>query len=124
MTLAYDLYKGTARNKRKANVVGEMSQPASKKTKVTKQVAETYEATPEVEVTETSRHRAASPPVEVIEESQVDVPSVSSPVEEPTVGSTCKEAGQELFDSVARMTIERVENVLKNKKYLKALSSF
>ena len=78
----------------------------------------------DVEVFETPPHRVSSPPVEVFEEPRVKVPPVTSLVDEPVVGSTNKEARQELFDRVAWMTVERVEKVHQNKKYLKATSSF
>ena len=111
MSSAYDLYNGTARNKRKAKVARETSQPTPKKTRTEELVVETSAAVPEVEVVETPPHRVSSPLVEVFEESGVDVPLAPSPVDEPVVGSTSKEARQELFDRVARMTAERVEKV-------------
>lgn len=123
MTSAYDLYKDTARSKRKAKVVGETSQPSPKKAKVAKPVVETPAAVTVGGVAEISSHQVASPPVEVVDEQQVDAPPIPSPVEDQVVGSSSKEARQELIHSVARMTIERVENVRKKKKNLKALSS-
>lgn len=83
------------------------------------------EATPtasEVEIIKTP-HRVPSPPAPIFDEQRVEVHPAPSPVEEPVVEST-KEARQELFDSVAKMTVDRVEKVQKNKKYLKASSSF
>ena len=73
---------------------------------------------------ETPPRRVDSPPAEVVDEPRVEVPFVPSPVEEPVAGSTSKESRQELFDSVAKITIERAENVCKNKKYMKVSSSF
>ena len=46
-----------------------------------------------------------------------------SHADEPMVENT-GEARQELFDSVAKMTAERVKMVHKNEKYSKASSSF
>ena len=39
-------------------------------------------------------------------------------------GGSNKEARKQVFDSVFKMTLDRVEKVHKNKKYLKASSSF
>ena len=52
MTSAFDLYKGTARSKRKSKVTRETSQPTPKKTRVEEPVVETSMAVPEVEVIE------------------------------------------------------------------------
>ena len=56
--------------------------------------------------------------------SRVEVPFVPSPVEEPVAGSTSKDTRKEVFDRVLKMTMERVESVHQNKKYIKASSSF
>ena len=75
-----------------------------------------------VEVVESPPRRVESPRVEVVNEPQVEVPSVPSPVEE--VGGSEKEVRKEVFVGVRKMTHERVDNVIHNKKYIKASSSF
>ena len=124
MTSAYDLYKGTARSKRRAKVVRETSQLSPKKEKIVEPVVETPTSVREGGVAEMSSHRVASPQIEVVDKKHVEAPLIPSPAEEQVVESSSKEARQELFESVVKMTIERVENVRKNKKYLKAWSSF
>ena len=85
---------------------------------------ETRSEVPVVEVVESPPRRVDSPPAEVFEEPRVEVPSAPSPVEEPVAGNTSKETKQEVFDSIFKMAVERAENVRKNKKYIKASSSF
>ena len=124
MTSAFDLYKGTARRKRKGKTTGESSQRSPKKARVDEPAMETPSEVPVIEVVETPPRRVDSPPAVVVDEPRVEVPFVPSPVEEPVPENTSRESRQELFDSVAKMMIEHVENVRKNKKYLKASSSF
>ena len=78
---------------------------------------------PNVEVVETPS-RVATPPAQASEEPRVEVHDIPSPHKEPVVENTTEEATKEMFDSVARMTAERVEKVHKNRKYLKASASF
>ena len=70
---------------------------------------------PDVEVVETPS-RVATPPAQAAEEPRVEVHDIPSPHEEPVVENTREGARKELFDSV--------EKVHKNRKYLKASSSF
>ena len=65
-----------------------------------------------------------SPRAEAADEPQVEVPFVPSPVEEVAEGGDSRETRQQIFDSFFKMTLDRAEKVHKNKKYLKASSSF
>ena len=105
MTSAFDMYKGTARSKRKGKVTGESSQPQPKKARVNEPAVETASEVPVVEVVETPPQRVDSFPAKVVNETRVEVPSVPSPVKERVAGGTSKEAMQELFNSVAKMTV-------------------
>ena len=120
MTSAHDLYKSSARGKRK--VQGESSKSQPKKARVEEPTAEVPSEVPVVEVVESPPRRVESPRVEVVDEPQVEVPFVPSPVEE--VGGTEKEVRKEVFAGVRKMTHERVDIVFHNKKYIKASSSF
>ena len=120
MTSAQDLYKSSARGKRKGQ--GESSQSQPKKARVEEPAAEVPSEVPVVEVVESPPRRVESPRVEVVDEPQVEVPFVPSPVEE--VAGSSNEVRKELFAGVRKMTHERVDNVFHNKKYIKASSSF
>lgn len=111
MASAFDLYKGTAHSKRKGKTIGESSQHTPKKARVDERVVETPSGVPVVEVVETPPQRVDSPPAEVANKTRVEVPSVPSPVDELVAGGTSKEARQELFNSVAKMTVERADIV-------------
>ena len=124
MTSAHDLYKGTARGKRKGETTGKSSQQLPKKSRVDEPTVGVPSGVPVVEVVESPPRRAESPPAGVIDEPRVEVSSVPSPVEEPMVGSTSRDTRQEVFDSVFKMAVERAESVHKNKKYIKASHSF
>ena len=102
MSSSYDLYKGTAHCKRKAKLSGEILQQAPKQSRVEEPsvARESPSTLPEVEVLETPPW-VASPPVQIFEEPRVDVTTIPSPVDEPVVESTSKEARQELFNKVS-----------------------
>ena len=124
MTSVHDLYKGTARAKRKGKTTGESLQQPPKRARVNDPTVETPSEVPVVEVVESPPRRVDSPPAEVVNEPRVEVPSAPSLVEEPVVGNTSKETRQEVFDSVFKMAVERAESVHKNKKHIKASHSF
>ena len=81
-------------------------------------------AVPVVEVTESPARGMDSPRAEVADEPQDEVPFVPSPVEDVAGAGDSRESRQQIFDSVFKLTLDRVEKVHKNKKYLKASSSF
>ena len=122
MSSAHDLYKSSARGKRKSQ--GESSQSLPKKARVEEPTAEVPPAVPVVEVAESPVRGMESPRAEAADEPQVEVPFVPSPVEEVAEGGDSKETRKEIFDTVFKMTLDRVEKVHKNKKYFKASSSF
>ena len=122
MSSAHDLYKSSARGKRKSQ--GESSQSLPKKARVEEPAAKVPPAVPVVEVTESPARGMDSPRAEVADEPQDEVPFVPSPVEEVAGAGDSRESRQQIFDSVFKLTLDRVEKVHKNKKYLKASSSF
>ena len=68
-----------------------------------------------VEVVESPPRGMESPLAEVADEPQV---------EEAMEGGSSKETRKEVFDSVYKMTQDRLDKVHQNKKYIKASSSF
>ena len=122
MTSSHDLYKSSARGKRKGH--GESSQSQPKKARVEEPAAEVPSKVPVVEVVESPPRGMESPRAEVADEPQDEVPFVPSPVEEVAGAGDSRESRQQIFDSVFKLTLDRVEKVHKNKKYLKAYSSF
>ena len=125
MSSAFDLYKGTVGSKIKSKTTGESSQPVSKKVWTEEPVAaqEIPSTLSEVEISETLS-KVTTPSAQVAEEPGVQVHDIPSLVEEPVVENTREEVRKELFKIVARLTAERVDKVSKNRKYLKASSSF
>ena len=115
MTSAHDLYKNSARGKRKGK--GESSQSQPKKARVEEPAVEV----PMVEVVESPPRGVVSPRAEVTDEPRVEDPFVPSPVEE--AGGSSRDTRKEVFRSVYKLTQERVDNVFQNKKYIKASSS-
>ena len=81
-------------------------------------------AVPVVEVAESPVREMESPRAEAADEPQAEVPFVPSLVEEVVDCGNNKEARKRVFDSVFKMTLDRVEKVHQNKKYFKASSSF
>ena len=122
MSSAHDLYKSSARGKRKSQ--GESSQSLPKKARVEEPAAEVPPVVPVVEVVESPVRGMESPRAEATDEPQAEVPFVPSPVEEVVDGGNNKEARKQVFDSVFKMTLDRVEKVHQSKKYFKASSSF
>ena len=123
MSSSYDLYKGTARSKRKAKI-GESSQASAKKAKTTEQevVPEVPPTVPVVEVEE-SPSRATAPEARVSEEPAVEEadepPSIFEPVGEATV-----EDVRQVFEKTITMTTERAHKLASHRKYSKSASSF
>ena len=123
MSSAHDLYKSSARGKRKSQ--GESSQSLPKKTRVEEPTIGVPPEVPVVEVVESPARGVESPrAATVVDEPQEEVHSIPSPVEDAAEVNTSREDRQQIFDSVFRMTATRIEKVHKNKKYLKASSSF
>ena len=123
MSSAHDLYKSSARGKRKSQ--GESSQSLPKKTRVEEPTVGVPPEVPVVEVVESPARGAESSRAETVaDEPRVEVHSIPSPVEEAVEAEVNKETREEIFDAVFKMTVERAERVHKNKKYLKASSSF
>ena len=120
MSSSYNLYKGNAR-KRKGKVVGESSGSLPKKARAEEPSLGVPPAVPVVDVAE-SPERGAGSPRGAAEDPQDEVPFIPSIVEE--AGGSSKDARQEVFANLGKMTHERVENVLHHKKYIKASSSF
>ena len=118
MSSSYNLYKGNA-CKRKGKVVRESSESLPKKARADEPSVGVPPAVPVVDVAESPDRGVESPRV-AAEDPQDEVPFVPSPVEE--VGGSSKDARQEVFANLGKMTIERVENVLHHKKYIKASS--
>ena len=80
---------------------------------------------PVVEVVESLARGVESPrAAAVVDEPQVEVHSIPSPVEEAAEVDDNKETREEIFDAVFKMTVDRAERVRKNRKYLKASYSF
>ena len=123
MSSSYNLYKGNAR-KRRGKVAGESSQSLPKKARVEEPTTEVPPAVPVVEVAESPDRGTEAPRAAAADEPQVEVPFVPSPVEEVAEGGDSREVRQQIFDNVFKMTLDRAEKVHKNKKYLKASSSF
>ena len=123
MSSAHDLYKNSARGKRKSQ--GESSQSLPKKTRVEEPTVGVPPEVPVVEVVESpARGAESSRAAAAVDEPQVEVHSIPSPVEEAAEVDDNKETRKEVFDTVFKMTVDRAERVHKNKKYLKASSSF
>ena len=122
MSSAHDLYKNSARGKRRGKGEGSQSQP--KRARVEEPAVEVPPVVPVVEVVESPPRGMESPRAEVADEPQVEVPFVPSLVEEVVEGGSSKEARKQVFDSVYKMTLDRLEKVHQNKKYIKASSSF
>ena len=108
MTSSHDLYKSSARGKRKGH--GESSQSQPKKARVEEPAAEVPSKVPVVEVVESPPRGMESPQTEVADEPQVEVPFVPSPVEEAVEGSN-KETKKEVFDNVYKMAQVRLDKV-------------
>ena len=80
---------------------------------------------PVVEVVESPARGVESPrAAAVVDEPHAEVHSIPSPVEDAAEVDASKEDRQQIFDSVFKLTVARAEKVHKNKKYLKASSSF
>ena len=123
MSSAHDLYKSSARGKRKSQ--GESSQSLPKKVRVEEPTVGVPPEVPVVEVVESPARGVESPrAAAAVDEPHVDVPFVPSPVEEAAEVDDSKETRKEVFDTVFKMTVDQVEKVHKNKKYFKASSSF
>ena len=124
MFSAHDLYKSSARGKRKSQ--GESSQSFPKKVRVEEPAVGVPPEVPVVEVVESPARGVESPRADTVaDEPRVEeVHSIPSPVEDAAEVNTSREDRQQIFDSVFRMTATRIEKVHKNKKYLKASSSF
>ena len=104
MSSAHDLYKSSACGKRKSQ--GESSQSLPKKARVEEPAAEVSPVVPVVEVAESLVRGMESPRAEVADEPQAEVPFVPSPVEEVVDGGSNKEARNQVFDSVFKMTLD------------------
>ena len=104
MSSAHDLYKSSARGKRKSQ--GESSQSLPKKVRVEEPAAEVPPAVPVVEVTESPARGIDSPRAEVADEPPVEVPFVPSPVEEVAEAGGSRENRQQIFDTVFKMTVD------------------
>ena len=123
MSSAHDLYKSSARGKRKSQ--GESSQSLPKKVRVEEPTVRVPPEVPVVEVVESPARGVESPRAAAADdEPYVEVPFIPSPVEEAAEVVDSKETRKEVFDVVYKMTVDRVEKVHKNKKYFKASSSF
>ena len=124
MSSAHDLYKNSARGKRKSQ--GESSQSLPKKTRVEEPTVGVPPEVPVVDVVESPARGVESPrAATVADEPRVEeVHSIPSPVEDAAEVDASKEDRQQIFDSVFKLTVARAEKVHKNKKYLKASSSF
>ena len=123
MSSAHDLYKNSARGKRKSQGEGSSSLP--KKSRVEEPTVGVPPEVPVVEVVESPARDAEPSRAETVaDEPRAEVHSIPSPVEETVEAEVSKETRKEIFDSVFKMTVERAERVHKNRKFLKASSSF
>ena len=95
MSSAHDLYKSSARGKRRSQ--GESSQFLPKKAQVEEPTAEVPPTVPVVKVAESPVRGMESPRAEAADEPQVEVPFVPSPVEEVAEGGDSKETRKKVF---------------------------
>lgn len=119
MSSSYDLYKVSARYKRKGKSE-ECSQPAAKKTKVVepKVVPEVPSTVPVVEV-EDSPSRVVTPEAQVTEEPSAEVRDEPPSFVEPAVEDIAQ-----VFEKVISMSTDRVQKLATQWKYSKAAFSF
>lgn len=141
-TLPFDLYKGTSRKKRLTKTAGESSNPSAKKVRAENPATSPTLADPARKIPPTSPEVAVletlqglrTPPTQVAEGLRVEVVglghSLTQPSREPEkTNDPTVEAGEEditkqVFEGVARMNVDRVDRLAKNRKYLKMASSF
>lgn len=65
-----------------------------------------------------------TPPAQVAEEPGVQVSDVSSPYKEPVTEDHREDATKRSPEGVANLTIDRLDKLLKSRKFLKEDSSF